>query len=123
MLGLTSYQQFCLNLTHHGGEVDTGVVHAFVDMMRSGGFELRSRRTTLTFAQNGHLIITRRRLTPKGTVVIFRHRGQKAPIITIPFGRILDLARGGGNRLQRLKETHAALRKIVRKLSEAVAAR
>lgn len=109
---MTPYQQFCLNLDHHGGDANTGIAFAFIDMCREVGFEVRPRRTTITLARNGRTIVMDRWQERGGTVVGFRLHGDQERIMTVRVGSLLALARSE-NRPHRLRAMEAALFDVV----------
>src|SRR5437899_10476988 len=109
---MTPYQEFCLNLDHHGRDANTGIVFSFLDICTEVGFEIAPRRTTVTLQRNGRTIVMTRWQENGSTVVGFRLRGHEDLIVTVQLADPRALA-SQGNRQQRLRAMEAALVNIV----------
>ena len=111
---MTASQQFCVNLEHHGGEANSGLTFALIEMLERVGFERRPRRTTLTFIRNGWTVVMSRTFEGGQMVVTFRLRGHTEPIVTVRPAEVRALAQGSQS--ERLAAIEAALFDVVEAL-------
>src|SRR5206468_4186199 len=100
---------------HHGGDANTGIAFAFIDMCREAGFEVLPRRTTVTLARNGLTIVMDRWQENDGTVVGFRLHGDQQRIVTVRLADLRALA-SRGDRRQRFRVVQGALSNVVEAL-------
>jgi hypothetical protein len=112
-------QQFALNLHHHGGDANSGITYAFLDLCREFGFEVLPRRTTIALRRNGRTVVMDWIQDPQSVghnIAVFHLHGQRTnPIVDVRYVELLALARQG-TRLDCQRAMRDALENIVEQL-------